>query len=311
MRLVFWGSSDFACPSLEQIYQAGFKIIAVVTAPEKQAGRGLQLKPSPVKITAEKLGLKVLEPINPNTTEVYQELSTKDIDVCVLAAYGFMIKSQLLNLPSKGFINIHPSLLPKYRGAAPIQRAIVNGEKTTGVTTFFMNEEMDAGDIILQAETAIDINETYDELKNRLALLAAELIIPTLNLIKDGNVPRQVQDKSKVILAPKIKKEDCIINWQKPATQIHNQIRGLSKEPGTYTHFRDKRVKILSSIIPVPSVQPSEITPGKIVIDKKRLLVTTQDGYLQILTLQLEGSKIITGSDFINGQRIQPAECFK
>jgi len=314
MRIIFWGTSEFADPSLERIYNSGFEITCVVTAPEKQAGRGLKLKPSPVRIIAEKLGLNVVEPLNPNTEDVYQKLNEKQVDLCVLAAYGFLIKSQLLNLPVKGFVNIHPSLLPKYRGAAPIQRAIIAGEKITGVTTFFMNEAMDAGDILLQTETEIDINETYDELQKRLAQIGAELIIKTLNLIKDGNIQRKVQDTSQITLAKKIKKEDCLINWNKQALSIHNLIRGLSAEPGANTHFRDKRVRILKSKIPDATMLPNirnVSTPGQILVNTKNLFVQTQCGFLQILTLQIEGGKVISGIDFINGQRLQPEEYFK
>lgn len=314
MRVVFWGTSEFACLSLERIYQTGYEIISVVTAPEKQAGRGLKLKPSPVRVTAEKLGLSVLEPLNPNTPDIFEKLNASGIDVCVLAAYGFMIKSQLLSLPKKGFVNIHPSLLPKYRGAAPIQRAIINGEKITGVTTFFMNEKMDAGDIILQSETLIDINETYYDLQKRLAQIGADLIIKTLALIKNNNIQVTPQDKNQVSFAPKIKKEDCLIDWNRPALQIHNLIRGLSPEPSAYTYFRNKRVKILTSKIAEPSLIPSEsiiLNPGQIIKSKQHLIISTANGYLQILSLQLEGGKVITGNDFINGQRLTSDECFK
>jgi methionyl-tRNA formyltransferase len=314
MRLIFWGTSDFARPSLERIYRAGYEILYVVTASEKQAGRGLKLKPSPVRLLAEKLGLKILEPENPNTEDVYQILSTEKVDVCTLAAYGFIIKPKLLSLPTKGFINVHPSLLPKYRGAAPIQRTIMNGEKVTGVTIFFMNEAMDAGDIILQSKTDIDDNETYDELQARLAQIGADLLIKSLNLIKDNNFKATPQDKSQVTLAPKIKKEHCLINWNRPAIEVHNLIRGLSMEPGAHTHFRDKRVKILKSTVttsPPISDVTSQLNPGQILPAKKNLFVATQDGYLQILFLQMEGGKVITGTDFINGQRLQSVEYFK
>jgi len=311
MRIVFWGTSEFACFSLERIFKEGYEIPGVVTASEKQSGRGLKLKPSPVKITAEKFGLKIIEPTNPNTEDVYRQLKEFGVDVCVLAAYGFMIKSQLLSLPAGGFVNIHPSLLPKYRGAAPVQRAVINGEKVTGVTTFFMNEGMDAGDIILQTETAIDANETYEELQERLAQTGADIVIKTLDLIKSGNYKVQPQDKNKITLAPKIKKEDCLIDWNKPAITIHNLIRGLSREPGAHTHFREKRVGIFRSVIPSSDIIPDAATPGKIMVAKNNLLVATKDSYVQIVSLQMEAGKIITGTDFINGQRIQPDEYFK
>jgi len=313
MRLIFFGTSEFASLSLERIYQAGYDIRYVVTAPEKQAGRGLKVKPSPVKLLAEKIALKIFEPESPNTEDVYQKLNLEKTDICVLAAYGFIIKSQLLNLPKKGFVNIHPSLLPKYRGAAPIQRAIINGEKVTGVSTFFMNEQMDAGDIILQKKIDIGENETFYELQSRLAQVGADLVIETLNLIENDNLQVTPQDTTGVTLARKIKKEDCLINWDHSAVDIHNLIRGLSAEPGAYTYFRGKRVKVLKSMI-VPSFAnnaTSTSNPGQILSIKKNLFVAAQDGYLEILSLQIEGSKVISGTDFINGQRLQSEEFFK
>jgi methionyl-tRNA formyltransferase len=314
MRIIFWGTSDFAVPSLERIYEYGFEIAGVVTAPEKQAGRGLKLLVSPVKLAADKLGLNCLEPDNPNTDKVFNELSQMQPDLCVLAAYGFLIKSQLLNLVPKGFINIHPSLLPKYRGAAPIQRTLINGEKMTGVTTFYMNEAMDAGDIIMQTDTEIDPDETYDQLRARLCLMGADLIIKTLSLVRDDKVSAVAQDSSQKTLAKKIKKEECLINWNKPAIEIHNLIRGLSGEPGAYTHFRGKRLRILKSTIPsqILSIQlPVQTEPGMIVNSKKHIFVNTSEGIIQLLSLQIEGGKILNAIDFMNGQRIKPAEKFE
>jgi methionyl-tRNA formyltransferase len=313
MRVIFWGTSKFACASLERIFQSGYEIRYVVTAPGKKAGRGLKPKPSPIGLLAKRLNLNIIEPDNPNSDDVYQQLNAEKIDLCVLAAYGFIIKPKLLSLPEKGFINIHPSLLPKYRGAAPIQRAIIKGEKVTGVTTFFMNEQMDAGNIILQSETNIDENETFDELQIKLAQIGADLIVKTLDLIKDNRYQAIAQDLNKVTLARKIKKEECLIDWNRSSIEVHNLIRGLSIEPGTYTHFRDKRVKVLKSII-VPSLadnEKSKLNPGQILSSNKNLLVATQDGYIQLLLLQIEGGKVITGTDFINGQRVKAEESFK
>jgi methionyl-tRNA formyltransferase len=244
---------------------------------------------------------------------VLNQLNELKPDVCVLAAYGFLIKPQLLGMPAKGFINIHPSLLPKYRGAAPIQRAIINGEKTTGVTTFYMNEAMDAGDLILQTPTEIGQDETFDELRLRLASVGADLIIDTLNIIREDKVRRIAQDASQKTIAKKIKKEDCIIDWNRPAIEIHNLIRGLSKEPGAHTTFRNKRTRIIKSTVPDPSFISSMTIsnePGKIVTSKKHLLVNTGNGILQILILQLEGGKVINSNDFINGQRLTQTDKF-
>ncbi len=314
MRVIFWGTSDFAVPSLERIFEHGYEISCVVTAPEKHGGRGLKLLPSPVKLAAEKLGLEILQPDNPNTEQIFTILNEQKPDVCVLAAYGFQIKSQLLNLSPKGFINIHPSLLPKYRGAAPIQRTLINGEKQTGVTTFYMNEAMDAGDVILQIETEIDKDETYDELRARLAQIGADLIIKTLSFVRDDSVKAKVQDSALKTIAKKIKKEECQINWHHSAIEIHNLIRGLSREPGAYANFRSKRVKLVKSTIPDRALYAhllSQTEPGMIISDKKHLFVHTNEGIIQLLSLQNESGKILNAVDFMNGQRIKLYEKFE
>ncbi|MCX7785659.1 MAG: methionyl-tRNA formyltransferase [candidate division WOR-3 bacterium] len=311
MKVLFWGTSKFGTRSLEAMVQSGYEIIGVVTSPERPSGRGLKMQPSPIKITAQKLNLKIFEPDNPNTNEFYETLRNEQIDICVLVAYGFIIKPLLLGLPSKGFVNLHPSLLPKYRGAAPIQRAIMQGEQKTGVTTFFMNERMDAGPIILQAETEIGINETYDELSERLAHIGAEILLQTLNLIKENKVSVRPQDDNQVTFAPKIKKEECLINWHFSAKTLHNLIRGLSSEPGAWTYFRNRITKILKTELLTDTIAGlSKYKPGEILPNKKSLLVATQDGVLKILSLKIEGGKLISGVDFINGQRVQTGECF-
>ncbi len=311
MRIVFWGSAGFSIPILESIYRGGYEIVCVVTAPAKPAGRGLKISPNPVYNKARELGIKVITPINPNTEEVYKILAELKPELCVLSSYGYIIKEPILSLPIQGFINIHPSLLPKYRGPAPIQRAIINGEKVTGVTTFFMNAGIDSGNIILQKATEIGPDETYDELSTRLANLGAELTIETLKLIKNGAVKTLPQNDEEKSYAPKIKKEECQISWEKSKYEIHNLVRGLSSEPGAFTYFRNKRVKILRTKIPESSqVQAIHTEYGKIQVQDRKLLVNTRDNYLEVLLLQLEGGKVISARDFINGQRITPSDCF-
>ncbi|MEO0092109.1 MAG: methionyl-tRNA formyltransferase [candidate division WOR-3 bacterium] len=311
MRVLFWGTSKFGVRSLEMIYQKGYELIGVVTSLEKPSGRGLKMQPSPIEITAKKFNLRIFKPENPNSNEFYEILRNENIDICVLVAYGFIIKPLILSLPAKGFVNLHPSLLPKYRGAAPIQRAIIQGEKKTGVTTFFMNEKMDAGPIILQSETEIGINETYDELSARLSELGAEILLQTLNLIKENKVSVSLQDENRVTYAHKIKKDECLINWNSGAKELHNLIRGLSSEPGAWTYFRNRIVKILrTELVTDMDMDLTGCSPGEIIPNKKSLLVATKDGILKILMLKIEGGKIISGLDFINGQRVRPKESF-
>jgi methionyl-tRNA formyltransferase len=306
MRIAFFGTPDFAVPSLIKLNEVGFEINCVVTAKDRPKGRGLQILPSPVKVKAQELGIEVYEPENPNIKEFYELLAKHAIDVCALAAYGYIIKPPLLALPKKGFINLHPSLLPRYRGAAPINWAIINGEKKTGVTTFLMNEKMDAGTVILQSETEIGSEETAGELTTRLAQLGAELLVQTLSLIKNDDYPKFSQNANEVSLAPKIKDSDRLIEWTKTNIEIHNRIRGLSPIPTAYTFFRQKRVEIYRSKI----ISTSELEPGTIVVPNKELVVVTGKGALNITQLKIEGGKVITGRDFINGQRLKPTEKF-
>ncbi|MCS7259012.1 MAG: methionyl-tRNA formyltransferase [candidate division WOR-3 bacterium] len=315
MRIVFWGSAEFSVPILEQIYFSTHKIVCVVTSKEKPSGRGLKIKPNAVYEKATQLGIKTIAPANPNTEEVYKFLATLEPEVCVLASYGYIIKEPILSLPPKGFINVHPSLLPKYRGPAPIQRVLINGEKVTGVTTFFMNAGIDSGNIILQKAVEIGLDETYDELRDRLAKLGAELALETLELI-DKNFPiiTRAQNECEKSYAPKIKKEECQISWERSKFEIHNLIRGLSREPGAFTYFRGRRVKILKTRVPEDLLSfPAKNTNqyGGIIPHNKRLFVSTQDSYLEILSLQVEGGKVISALDFINGQRLTPEDYFE
>jgi methionyl-tRNA formyltransferase len=310
MQIAFFGTPDFALPSLVKLHQAGFDIRCVVTAKEKPKGRGLKIIPSPVKVKAQEFGIEVYEPEKPNTGEFYELLAPKNLDVCVLVAYGYILKPPLLGLPKKGFINLHPSLLPKYRGAAPINWAIIRGEKQTGVTTFLMNEKVDAGSIIQQKSLAISAEETAGELTPRLAELGAELLVETLKIIEQNDFPIIIQKDQEIILAPKIKDSDRMIDWTKSDLEIHNLIRGLSPIPGAYTFFRNKRVECLKCLRHSAAVFQAQPAPGTIILPNKDLVVATGNGTLNITQLKIEGGKIITGRDFINGQRIKPMEKF-
>jgi methionyl-tRNA formyltransferase len=310
MRIAYFGTPDFAMPSLVKLLQAGFDIRCVVTAKEKPKGRGLKIVPSPVKVKAQELGIEVYEPEKPNAEEFFELLAPKNLDVCVLVAYGYIIKPPLLSLPKKGFINLHPSLLPKYRGAAPINRAIIRGEKQTGVTTFLMNEKVDAGSIIRQKSLAITPEETAGELTARLAELGAELLVETLKIIEQNDFPIIIQKDQEVILAPKIKDSDRLIDWTKSDLEIHNLIRGLSPIPGAYTFFRNKRVECLKCLRHSAAVLQAQPAPGTIILPNKDLIIATGNGALNITQLKIEGGKIITGRDFMNGQRIKPMEKF-
>ena len=306
MRLVFFGTPDFAVPSLIKLCQAGFDIIGAVTAKERPKGRGLKIIPSPVKVKAQEFGIEVYEPEQPNSKEFCDLLASKNIDVGVLVAYAYKIKPPLLGLPKRGFVNLHPSLLPKYRGAAPINWAIMRGEEQTGLTTFLMNEKFDAGEIIMQEKVEIGPDETAGELTEKLAQLGAVMLVKTLTFIEHDNYPKRTQNLNEITLAPKIKDSDRIINWTKTNLEIHNQIRGLSPIPAAYSFFRDKRVEIYRSKIVANSIAE----PGSVILPNKDLIVGTGNGALNIIQLKIESGKIISGRDFINGQRVKPAEKF-
>lgn len=281
-------------------------MVAVVTQPDRPAGRGLKLTPPPVKRAAQKLGLEVFQPRSINRPEALGYLRGLSPDLMVVAAFGQLLKREVLGLPRRGCINIHASLLPKYRGAAPIQWAIIRGERWTGVTTFLIDEGMDTGPILLQRAVRIGEDETAGELEARLARLGAELILETVEGYLGGGIRPKPQPE-KGTLAPKIREEDARIPWGEPARAIHNLVRGLNPAPGAYTTFRGRRVKVYRTR-PLPEPVPG--SPGEIIPHRKRLLVATGEGTLEILSLKPEGKREISGVDFLNGYRPSPGERF-
>jgi len=305
VKVIFFSGDNQAVSILERL-TGEFRIAAVVTNPDRPKGRGLKLEPSPLKVFAQKRGIKVFDPKDPNSFEVSDQIRRENIDCAVLVSYRHFIKPLLLHLFPKGFINLHPSLLPKYRGAAPIQRALLAGETLTGVTTFFMTEEIDAGPIILQKETAISENETYGELKERLFLFGAELLSETLRLLTRGEVKPIPQNPEFATYAPAIKKDERAVNWQEKKVVVHNKIRAFSPRPTAYTFFRGKKVLLLKSEL--TSYPPR--TPGEIVEQDGELLVSAKDGLLKIKELKIAGKKAISGRDFLNGYKPKPKEKF-
>jgi len=281
-------------------------VVAVVTQPDRPAGRGLKLTPPPVKLAAQELGLPVFQPRSINKPESLKHLAKLAPDLLVVASFGQLLKKPVLGLPKRGCINIHASLLPKYRGAAPIQWAIIRGERWSGVTTFLIDEGMDTGPVLLQRAVRIGDDETAGELEERLAELGADLIVETVERYLTGELRPKPQPEEGT-LAPKIKEEDTRIDWAKPAREIHNLVRGLAPIPGAHTTFREKRVKIYRT---KPLPEPGNGLPGEIIPHKKRLLVATGEGTLEILTLKPEGKKEIRGVDFLNGYRPSSGERF-
>lgn len=306
MNIVFMGTPDFAVESLSKIYDAGHNVIAVVSQPDKPSGRGLKMMQTPVKEYASSKNIKIYQPekIRKNI-EFIEELKKLKPDVIVVVAYGKLLPKEILDLPKYGCINVHGSLLPKYRGSAPIQWAIINGEEITGITTMFMNEGMDTGDMILKKEVLIEPNDTYGTLYEKLKKIGGNLIVQTLEKIADGIVPREKQGDDFTV-APMIEKSMGNIDWNKSAFQIRNLIRGLNPMPGAYTHLDDKIMKIWSAEL-VDDIIENDIIPGTVIKSdsKAGLYVSTGDGILKIKELQMTNSKRMLATDYLRGNVIE------
>lgn len=302
MKLVFCGTPLFAVPSLERLAAAGFNLQLVVTQPDRPQGRGMELTAPPVKHSALKLGLPVLQPEKIRKNEDFQaQLTALRPDAIIVVGYGRIIPPWMLTLPPYGNINVHASLLPKYRGAAPIQWAIANGETTTGVTTMLLNEGLDTGDTLLQKQLAIRDDDTSLTLAPRLAELGAELLTDTLRGLKEERILPVQQNHAQATLAPILKKEDGLVDFNRTAQQVHNRLRGFQPWPGAYTPFRGKTLKFLSAQV---EDTLSNLAPGELRVGDEKLFVGCgQRTVLQLLQVQPEGKKPINAREFINGYR--------
>lgn len=302
MRLIFMGTPVFAVPSLKALCKAAYDVTLVVTQPDRPRGRGKRVQPTPVKAAALELGLPIEQPASLRDAAVQERLASLKPDAICVVAYGALLPPPLITLGRFGCINVHPSLLPKYRGAAPIQRALMNGEEVTGVTTMFLSEEMDAGDIILQEAVPIGADEDAGALHDRLADIGARLLVESLQLLAEGKAPRIPQAHEEATYAPKIEPHDEVIVWERSARELHNQIRGLSPSPGAYTFYNGRRLKIRQARW---SPENTEAPPGTVVEwDGEAIRVQTGDGILHLLRVQPENSEPRSARDFVNGYRI-------
>ena len=299
MNIVFMGTPDFAEESLRQLVKNGYNVSAVFTKPDGLVGRKRILTPPEVKVAAEELGLPVYQPTTLKDDEVYETLKGLKPDLIVVVAYGKILPKRILDLPPLGCINVHASLLPKYRGASPIQWSIVCGESETGVSTMLLDEGMDTGDVLLTAKTPIGETETAEELWDRLKEMGGELLIETVKGLENGTITPIKQDETLATYAPIIKKTDGEIDWKLSAKEIDCKIRGLHAWPVAYTKLNGKMLKIFSAEI----VEKSEI-PGKVIESEKGFVVACGEGALKILELQLEGSKRMKTEDFLRGKSI-------
>jgi len=298
MKIVFFGSPSFAINPLKKILQSKHNILAVVTVQDKEKGRGLNLGFSEVKIFALENNIKVFQPINLKDENFINELKSLNADIFIVVAFR-ILPPEVFNIPEFGSFNLHASLLPKYRGAAPIQWALINGEKETGVTTFKLEEKVDTGNIYLQKKVTIDDEDNYGTLYEKLSLIGADAIMETLDLIESGNYELIKQDDKLASPAPKITKELCKINWNKDAIEIHNLVRGLSPEPAAYFFYERKKLKIFKSKV----VSDFKLNVGEIYHTKKDFIIGCNKDALSILEIQQEGKKKLNVAEFLRGFR--------
>jgi methionyl-tRNA formyltransferase len=305
VRLAFLGTPAFAVPTLERLAGAGHEILAVVTQPDRPRGRGQKPAAPPVKETALRLQLPVFQPERIRRPEGVEYLRALAVDAMVVVGYGQIIPQSIIDLAPLGIINVHGSLLPKYRGAGPVQWAILNGETRTGVTTMRIDAGLDTGDMLLKAETEIGPDENAIQLGKRLAVIGADLLVKTLEGLSTGKIEPEKQDPAQATYAPLLKKEDGHIDWSQAAGSIHNRVRGLQPWPGAYTTLRGQTVHIWKS-----RVAGDGTSPGRrgAVISIKPLLVSCGTGVLELLEVQLEGRKRLPAVDFANGQRLTENE---
>jgi methionyl-tRNA formyltransferase len=305
MKIVFMGTPEFAVASLDALIKAGFDIVGVITAPDKPAGRGQKLNESAVKQYAVAKGLKVLQPEKLRNPEFLAELESLQADLQVVVAFR-MLPEVVWNMPSKGTINLHASLLPNYRGAAPINWAIINGEKESGVTTFFLKQDIDTGDILFSESVPIKPDETAGELHDALMVVGAGLLIKTVKAIAVGNYKEQPQDAlatgQELKHAPKLFKEDCLIDFINPVEKVYNRIRGLSPYPTAYTLLNGKILKIFKA--EMSTVEPGIFPGGFLTDDKTFLKFACKDGFIVVKDIQLEGKKRMGIEEFLRGVRL-------
>ncbi|MDQ7798426.1 MAG: methionyl-tRNA formyltransferase [Candidatus Edwardsbacteria bacterium] len=306
MRIIFMGTPGFALSTLEAIHQKGHEVLAVFTQPDRPAGRGRSIVFSPVKQKALELGLLVQQPGNLKQDQIIQAVSSLAPEALVVVAYGLKLPSDILNIPKYGAVNLHPSMLPRYRGAAPINHALINGDKATGVSTILMNDRMDAGDIILQQEVPITDDENAGMLEARLAKLGADLISSSLDILKTGKAEFKKQDESLVTYAPKLSSADGHIDWKRKSIEIQNQIRGLTPRPGSFALFKGKRLEILNILTNCKlKIENYELLPGQVVATDKNsgLAVKTLDGSVILTELKPQGKNAMSGDEFIRGYK--------
>lgn len=306
MKIAFMGTPEFAIPSLEKLCNSHHKVVAVVTGPDKPVGRGLKLAPTPVKRIAAERGIPVFMPEKLSDESFVARLKQISADLFVVVAFK-ILPASVYTVPLKGTINLHASLLPKYRGAAPINWAIITGEKETGVTTFFIEEKVDTGEWILQRKVPVGDEESAGQLHDKLSEIGADLLLETINLIETGNAPR-IRQQGEITKAPKITKEICRINWSKDAVSIYNLIRGLSPSPRAFSHFHGEELKILAAKIDTEKSEGNS-QPGEIIaVEKELFFVATGKGVVALTEVQPENKRRMTVAEYLRGHPVAIGE---
>jgi methionyl-tRNA formyltransferase len=301
-RIIFMGTPDFAVPSLRALVEAGYPVVSVVTAPDKPRGRGRQVSSTAVKDEALQLSLPLLQPDTPKDPSFVSTLKALDADLMVVVAFRILPPS-VFTLPRLGAFNLHASLLPRYRGAAPIQWAVINGETETGVTTFLLQEKVDTGSILLQERVPIGPNDTAGDVHDRLSVIGAEVVVRTVRGLAEGSLTPRAQDDALASAAPKLFKEDGRLDWTQPATALFNRIRGLSPVPTAWTELDGRVWKIFRARV-VPAASTGEM-PGTVIgLDRSSCIIQTGDGALALEEVMLEGRKRMVIEEFLRGHRL-------
>ncbi|HUT75833.1 MAG TPA: methionyl-tRNA formyltransferase [Armatimonadota bacterium] len=308
MRIIFFGTTDFAAVCLHALARAGHELPAVVTQPDRPAGRGLRLRLSPIKERAQELGLRVEAPADPNAAAFVRLLQDLKAELFSVAAYGHIFGRGLLAAPARGCVNVHASLLPRYRGAAPIHHALLNGDTETGVTIIWMDERMDAGDIILRRALPIAPEEDVGELERKLAALGAQALVEAVALIERGAAPRLAQDDGQATYAPALARARAQIDWGESALQICNLVRGANPTPGAFTFHRGKRLKVLRAQVAEKAL-PTAGNAGEIVeTDARGVLVRAGAGAVLLLQVQPDAKRPMSGAAYVRGYRVEVGE---
>lgn len=308
MKMVYMGTPEFACPALEVLAASDHDLLAVVTGSDKPSGRGRKLKACQAKVSALKLGVPVYQPESLRDESFIEQMAALEADVFIVIAFRILPK-KLYNIPAVGSINIHGSLLPKYRGAAPINHALLNGETETGLTSFFLSRKVDQGSIIDRVATPIEPDENFSSLSARLSDMAGPFLLKTLDLIARPGFTPEIQDDRRATPAPKIKPEDALIDWHKPVDQVHNHIRAYSSRPGAFTFLNDLKIEILGSS-QNDTADLAAIIPGLLKVQDKKLYVGTGNRPLCLTSLQPEGKRQMDACAFVNGYRIGETHTF-